>query len=106
MSEERKPNIKFPELLEMTEKAFRESNLYYLSGTLSLLASYFDYYINIDVCNIVYAHYEVSSHYKEPPHSLYITIVLKQRIAIKLSIDRKKDCDEIAMVKVWVLPLE
>jgi hypothetical protein len=103
---ERKLHIDFDTLLKIVDASIKEFDAFSLINTLSEVARHFDYYLWVDSRDVVLAFYDASQRYKEPVHNIYVTIVLRTGIAIKVSVDREKNSNEISLVRVWVVPVE
>jgi hypothetical protein len=101
MSESKIP-ISFDTLLRIVVSAFRDHDMFGLVHTISELSKYFGYYVWARTEDIILAFYETS----DKVESLYITIVLRTGIALKVRVDKEKDSNEIFTMKVWVVPVE
>jgi len=107
MSEREPPiAIDFDTFLRIVETSFKDFDMFSLLHTISEIAKHFGYYVWARTRDIILAYYETSARYKEPPHSVYITIVLKTGVALKIVIDREKDSNKIAMLRAWVVSVE
>jgi hypothetical protein len=96
----------FNTLVKRVETLFRERDIVRVVYTLAEIAKHYDYYIKVDPEDVILAFYDLSAYYNEPPHSLYVTIVLRSGVALKISVDKEKNSNEIAMFKAWVVSVE